>query len=176
MTGNRSNQDFPDGSGHGLQLETSRVKAVNQAFVDLNTGSVDSASLPEGAILVIEDCEPLLFYLNSALVALGYKDQFLAGSLAEAQAVWCQHRQSISHVLLNYELPDGLAFEFAAMILAERPDLNVIVTSGYDVASIRESASSALQFQFLQKPFRLSELKDALEAPVPVRALSVSRG
>lgn len=131
---------------------------------------MESHPLPNGAILIVEDCEPLLFYLNSATLALGYKDQFLAANLAEAIAAWTQHKTHISHVVLNYELPDGLCFEFASLILRERPDVKIIMTTGYDIASIRETSRNTNHFRFLQKPFRLSELKDALEVSSPVKA------
>lgn len=118
----------------------------------------------DGAILVIEDCEPLLFYLDSALISLGYSSQHLAANLAEAEAAWAQHKDDIRHVLLNYELPDGISVEFAAKIRGERPNVNIIVTTGYDLATVREACGESSGFQFLQKPFRLSELKDCLAA------------
>lgn len=115
-----------------------------------------------GAVLVIEDCEPLLFYLDSALISLGFSTQHLAANLAEAEAVWAQHKDEIRHVLLNYELPDGISVEFAARIRRERPTVNIIITTGYDLATVRDACGEAPGFQFLQKPFRLGELKDCL--------------
>ena len=138
------------------------IEALNLAFAD-TVGPKETLSSPEGAVLIIEDCEPLLFYLNSALLTLGYKTQYLAANLAEAYAAWAQHKNGISHIILNYELPDGLSLKFASVILREKPGANIIITSGYDIASIRDNATDANRFQFLQKPFRLSELKDALE-------------
>jgi DNA-binding NtrC family response regulator len=146
------------------------VKAVNQVLAEIAGDPPESLSVAGGAILIIEDCEPLLFYLNSALLALGYKNQFLAANLAEAHAAWAQHKSEISHVILNYELPDGLCFEFASILVRERPDVKIVMTSGYDIASIREDTRATDRFQFLQKPFRLSELKDALEVESPARA------
>lgn len=118
----------------------------------------------EGAILVIEDCEPLLFYLDSALITLGHNDQHLAANLAEADAVWALHKDEIRHVILNYELPDGISFEFASRILKERPAVNIIITTGYELSAVKESCGDAKNIQFLQKPFRLIELQNALAA------------
>jgi DNA-binding NtrC family response regulator len=123
----------------------------------------------DGAILVIEDCEPLLFYLDSALISLGYSNQHLAANLAEAEAAWAQHKDEICHVLLNYELPDGISVDFAAKIRRERPNVNIIVTTGYDLATVREACGDTSGFQFLQKPFQLLELKDCLAAQVKHR-------
>jgi DNA-binding NtrC family response regulator len=123
---------------------------------------LDEFGGPEGAILVIEDCEPVLFFLNSALLSLGYPDQHLAANLAEANAVWALHKGEIRHVILNYELPDGICLEFAQRISQERPDINIIVTTGYEISSIRETCEGATPLRFLQKPFRLAELKSAL--------------
>ena len=145
---------------------------MNQVFAEaIERPSVVSST--GGAVLIIEDCEPLLFYLNSALLALGYKNQFLAANLSEANAVWLQHKDDITHLLLNYELPDGFGFEFAGTVLKERPDVRIIVTTGYDLASVRESTFRPDRFKFLQKPFRLMELKEALEARATCERVSM---
>ena len=132
--------------------------------VSEENGKVIAAAIgsSRGAVLVIEDCEPLLFFLNSALLSLGYEDQHLAANLAEAEAVWAIHKDQIRHVILNYELPDGLGPEFAVRILRERPDVNIVITTGYDIASIRDTCTDANPVQFLQKPFKLSELQEGL--------------
>jgi len=135
---------------------------VNGVFDQIEKTSPAELGGGDGAVLVIEDCEPLLFYLDSALISLGFFNQHLAANLAEADAVWAQHRDEIRHVLLNYELPDGISVEFAARIHAERPDTNIIVTTGYDLATVREACGESSHFQYLQKPFRLLELKDCL--------------
>lgn len=117
------------------------------------------------SVLVVEDCEPLLFYLNSALLTLGFQDQHLAANLAEAEAVWALHKDEIRHVILNYELPDGIGVEFAARVQREIPDVNIIVTTGYDLATVREDCEGVKGLQFLQKPFRLGDLEKVLTAP-----------
>jgi DNA-binding NtrC family response regulator len=121
------------------------------------------------AILVVEDCEPLLFYLNSALLTLGYEDQHLAANLAEAEAVWALHKEEIQHIILNYELPDGIALEFASRVLREQPEVNVVITTGYDLATVKEASGGLNPVQFLQKPFRLGDLKAALVSSTLVK-------
>ena len=121
-----------------------------------------------GAILVIEDCEPLLFYLNSALLTLGYHDQHLAANLAEAEAVWTLHKSKIRQIVLNYELPDGIGLEFAARVQRENPAVNIVVTTGYDLPTVKEACEQFDGLAFLQKPFLLDELKNALAAPAMV--------
>ena len=143
------------------------MNGVNGRFADLDNVSTGEARMQEKGVLVIEDCEPLLFYLNSALLTLGYHQQHLAANLAEAEAVWVQHQDEIRTILLNYELPDGVGFEFASRALRDRPEVNIVITTGYDLASVREASGDAKKLQFLQKPFRLGELKTALETPAP---------
>ena len=142
---------------------------VNGVFDQIEKTSPTESWGGDGAVLVIEDCEPLLFYLDSALISLGYTNRHLAANLAEAEAVWAQHKDEILHILLNYELPDGISVQFAARIRAERPDLNIIVTTGYDLTTVRETCGETSGFQYLQKPFRLLELKDCLgrQAKIP---------
>jgi DNA-binding NtrC family response regulator len=139
---------------------------VNEVFgIGEKRPPTESWAAEAGAILVVEDCEPLLFYLNSALLTLGYEDQHLAANLAEAEAVWALHRQEIRHIVLNYELPDGIALEFAGRVLRENPEVNVVITTGYELRMVKEASEHLQPLQFLQKPFRLGDLKDTLVSP-----------
>lgn len=135
---------------------------VNGILEEVENCPPTDLSRADCGILVIEDCEPLLFYLDSALITLGYQQQHLAANLAEAEAVWALHKDEIQHVILNYELPDGIGFDFAARVLRDCPGVNIIVTTGYDLATVKEACGNSEAFQFLQKPFRLDELKQAL--------------
>ena len=148
---------------------------VNGVLNQTGTSAAESWA-GEGAILVIEDCEPLLFYLDSALISLGHSNQHLAANLAEAEAVWAQHKDDIRHVLLNYELPDGISVEFAAKIRRERPNVNIIVTTGYDLATVRDACGEGHGFLFLQKPFRLGELKDCLSGGIKLQSSAAFAG
>ena len=123
----------------------------------------------KGAVLVVKDCEPLLFYLNSALLQIGFQDIYLAASLEEAFAVWEQHKSGISHVLLNHGLPDGVGYELASKVLADRPDLSVVITTGGDLASIQEETANPNSFKYLQKPFRYTELRNLIQPQVQVQ-------
>lgn len=144
---------------------------MNRIVDDVDNCCLETAWAEQGSVLVIEDCEPLLFFLNSALLNLGYADQHLAANMAEAEAVWALHKDEIRHILLNYELPDGISLDFATRILRERPGVNIIVTTGYDIASIRENGEQSAALKYLQKPFRLADLKQALtEKPIPTAA------
>ena len=44
---------------------------VNGVFDQIVKASSTKSWGTDGAVLVIEDCEPLLFYLDSALISLG---------------------------------------------------------------------------------------------------------
>ena len=183
FSGKRFFFEQPEPQSHQtLQEVDSRIQAIPDLdlhescyYAQIITGMFENGSLEEvgnfpaidhskagGGILVVEDCEPLLFYLDSALIALGFHQQHLAANLAEAEAVWALHKNQIQHVILNYELPDGIAFDFAARLLRDSPSVNIIVTTGYDLATVKEACGNSEPFQFLQKPFRLDELKQAL--------------
>lgn len=153
-------------TGDANKVRSKALLFVNEMLEHGGDCSAAVFTAPDNTILVIEDCEPLLFYLNSALLTLGFQEQHLAANLAEAEAVWALHKDEIRHVILNYELPDGIAYEFAARILKERPDINIVITTGYDLNAIKETDGSSPAFQYLQKPFRLSELQHCLGLPV----------
>jgi DNA-binding NtrC family response regulator len=57
---------------------------------------------------------------------------------------------------------DGL--ELARLIRERRPDLKVLLTSGYpDLKAARSSEDSYVQWDILKKPYRRPDLKQALE-------------
>jgi DNA-binding NtrC family response regulator len=57
---------------------------------------------------------------------------------------------------------DGI--ELARLVRERRPDLKVLLTSGYpDLKTARSSEDSYVDWDILKKPYRRPELKQALE-------------
>ncbi len=126
----------------------------------------EAASLPQiqggsETILAVEDEDALRRIVKSALERYGYR-VLIAANGAEALELWREHRESIDLLLTDLVMPLGLTgWELAARLRAERPELKVIVMSGYDPTEhVPDDATDAQlrKIPFLQKPYGLLEL------------------
>lgn len=80
-------------------------------------------------ILHIEDIDAVRRIVRIILAKEGYT-VLGAGTLAEANAVWAQHRSEIDLIVSDNALPDGSGVELVKKLEAEKPGLSIIVTSG----------------------------------------------
>jgi signal transduction histidine kinase/DNA-binding response OmpR family regulator len=177
----------PPGKGTGLGLATaygiikqhhgwievqSRVGAGTTFLIflpTLDTQPVEKAAakIPAGpggqeTILLVED-EPRLREVGRFLLEqLGYR-VIEAASGMEALRAWASRTGEIQLLLTDLVLPDGLTgFDLAQRLLAERPDLKVLCTSGYDAEKVRRDLPAGCGFHFLQKPYRTEALARAI--------------
>jgi two-component system, cell cycle sensor histidine kinase and response regulator CckA len=108
----------------------------------------------EETILLVEDEEPVRAYAKTVLQMHGYR-VLEAVSVADALEVWQWHRNRIALLLTDLVLPDDVSgLELAERLQADRSDLKVLFSSGYnsDGAAARLSARQPLNF--LHKPYQ----------------------
>ena len=104
-------------------------------------------------ILVVEDEQPLRELVHEILQKKGYR-VFEAGTGAEALKVWEQYGGQIQMLLTDIMMPEGLSGgELAEKLLAERPELKVIYTSGYSLEVVNSRGELRDGLNFLQKPY-----------------------
>ena len=110
------------------------------------------------------------------LTSLGYA-VIEVSSPAEALQVIAS-KEPLDLVFSDIVMPgpiDGI--ELAHLIRERRPDLKVLLTSGYpDLKTARSTEDSHLQWDILRKPYRRPDLKQALEAILGTSSLQVADG
>jgi CheY-like chemotaxis protein len=118
-------------------------------------------------IVVVEDHRPLRAVARRILAPQGYT-VLEAGGGAEALAIIRKHEGPIHLLLTDVRMPSLSGPELARQILAERPHIRVLYTSGYAGGAaprMRLDADAA----FLQKPYTaevlLQTVRDLLDAP-----------
>ncbi|MEI7729432.1 MAG: response regulator [Verrucomicrobiota bacterium] len=120
------------------------------------TASTSFVGVPGGTetILIAEDEPALRLLVREILRSFGYQT-FDANNGPEAMAVWQQHQASIDLLLTDLMMPGGMSGEeLAKRLLAERPDLKVVFTSGYSVEMAGKTMANAPGNYFLPKPYR----------------------
>ena len=114
-----------------------------------------STLLPRGTetILVVEDDETVGAMVNSVLTACGYR-VLAATNGQQALAKWESAKAEIALVITDLIMPEGISgSELGARLLAERPNLKLIYSSGYDPRNTVASRTHAPGVEFLPKPY-----------------------
>lgn len=131
--------------------------------------------IPSGneCILVVED-EPAVRQLASRFLRdSGYR-VLEADSGVAALPVWQEHNQSIDLLLTDLVMPGGMSGrQLAERLLADKPSLRVIYTSGYstDFADLESSLRDG--HKFLSKPYRFDTLAKTIRAALDSRGGSL---
>lgn len=114
-----------------------------------------------GTILVIEDEETVMAVTRAMLEGLGYR-VLEAKTGHEAIDVVNTFDGDIDLAMLDILLPDMSGNTIYPFLMEARPDLKVIVFSGYAIDGPAEEIIDAGAQDFLQKPFTLAGLSEKL--------------
>ena len=117
-------------------------------------------------ILLVEDEDTLREFVSKALVRNGYEVS-AAASAKEAQEIFEKEGGAFHLVFSDVVLPDETGLQLADRLLSAKPDLPVLLTSGYMNHKSRWPRIVERGFRFLQKPYSIRNLlrylRDVLE-------------
>jgi PAS domain S-box-containing protein len=110
--------------------------------------------LPKGneTVLLVEDSGLLRRVTEEFLQRIGYK-VIAAGDGLEALAAEANHPGKIDLLLTDLSMPGMNGQELAQKLVARRPALKVLYTSGYAGSILQERDTSGMATAFLEKPF-----------------------
>ena len=126
---------------------------------------ISSDTRPEkgsGTILVVDDEEYILNADKAMLNELGY-DVLLANGGKEALRVFDEHKDNIKLLILDLIMPDLSGETVYDRIKALRPDVRVILSSGYSIEGQAESILKKGCDGFIQKPYNLNQLAQKIK-------------
>ena len=104
-------------------------------------------------ILLVEDEPALRELVQEILERKGYHILEAANGV-QALKVWANHKDEIDLLLTDMMMPEGVSGrELAEQVLAERPELKVICSSGYSLDVVSPEFASRDGLIFLQKPY-----------------------
>lgn len=113
-------------------------------------------------VLVVDDEEVVRALAIRVLERAGYRVLSASGG-HDALALLEAHRGEVAAVLLDLCMPDLHGREVLARIRASDPGLPVVLSSGLDPSEAGEGGDGV---SFLQKPYRLGELLEAVRAAI----------
>ncbi|MDX2455686.1 response regulator, partial [Desulfosarcina sp.] len=121
---------------------------------------ISSGKRPEkgsGTILVVDDEEYILNADKAMLNELGY-EVLLANGGKEALRVFDENKDRINLLILDLIMPDLSGEIVYDRIKSLRPDIRVILSSGYSIEGQAESILKRGCDGFIQKPYNLNQL------------------
>jgi PAS domain S-box-containing protein len=148
------------GRGTSVSLFLPRTLKV-PALSPHATAPAGDHAISAGQVLVVEDDDEVAALTVEMIKQLGYDTTRVAS--AEAALGALANRRSVDIVFSDIMMPgrmDGV--ELAREIRRRRPDLPVLLTSGYAEGARRNAG--AQEIKIIPKPYRIDELRDALAA------------
>jgi CheY-like chemotaxis protein len=114
-----------------------------------------------GSVLLAED-EPMVRHMAEAMLKrLGY-EVITACDGYEAVEIFGEGKDEFDVVLLDLSMPRMGGWESLSALRTMRPDIPVILASGYDEVQVMEGEHPELPQAFLHKPYSMTDLKAAL--------------
>jgi PAS domain S-box-containing protein len=179
-------KEVGEGTGLGLSMVYGFGKQSNRLvtiYSELDKGTTvnlylprhrDSPAVPEkqktevqlqnatgGTILVVEDDERVRRLTRGRLEALGY--QVLEAIHGPAAIETLAEHQDIDLVFTDLVMPCGMSgYEVAKNVQDNRPEIKVLLTSGYAEELMNGDKLSARNLKLLRKPYRQAALAEAI--------------
>ncbi|HEY4449610.1 MAG TPA: ATP-binding protein [Steroidobacteraceae bacterium] len=163
---------------HGAALEV-RSRAGSGTHFAVYLPLIDAEPAPEPAplaapsgngetVLVVDDEESLVRLSEEVLASLGYEPVGCVGA-HQALRVFRSAPQRFDAVLTDAIMPEMSGLELIAELRRVRPELPVVLVSGYGGPDLNAAAAAAGAHAVLMKPLGTAELAQCL-AQVMVRA------
>ncbi len=154
--------------GHGTLFEiffptTDAIPERSQA----KTTSVNLDANPRAGqrILLVEDDDGVRRSIQRVLRRKGY-DVVSAACVFDARQIFEAEGDTFELLLSDVVLPDGLGPTLAEELTAVRPELGVVLATGYAGARGHSEVARAQHWTLLHKPFELDKLLDAVAAAI----------
>jgi PAS domain S-box-containing protein len=140
------------------------------------SGSRENASMDrgQGRILFVDDEEWLVEMWQEILQSLGF-DVHTTMSSTEALELFNKQPEYYDLVITDQTMARMTGFELAKAMLAIRPDIPIILCTGYSDLITPEKAKEAGIREFAMKPLSISDLTAAIQRILPGKSQAVSR-
>ena len=143
--------------GEGSTFEVFLPAVKEQVFGIPMKTSIWANTGARRAYPAVEDAEGVQEFLRTALTEYGYF-VFIASNTADALSLFRKHLGRFDLVFSDVVLPDRSGIELAEILLKEKPDLKILLSSGYTDQKSQWNVIQTRQYPFIHKPFSLFQL------------------
>ena len=155
-------------SGGDVTIDSEEGKGTTiSMYLPVIEGEPDDVIAVAGArvdtVLIVEDEPDVLDAAGQLFRSIGY-EVVTATNGVDAMAM-LERRTDIDVLFTDVVMPKGMnGIQLARSARELRPDLKVILASGYPLPALREQYGRIDDFAFVNKPYRLAELAKVLRA------------
>ena len=135
-------------------IETNLVDTELEQFKPLPTG--------KGCVLFVDDEKPLVDFGKEILEHLGYEVVARTSSI-EALEVFNAQPDRFDLVITDMTMPNMTGYDLAKTIIQTRPELPVILCTGFSEIVTPETAKAAGIKEFIQKPIGVREFAKTIQ-------------
>ncbi|MBK9991504.1 MAG: response regulator [Verrucomicrobia bacterium] len=121
-------------------------------------------SKEQHSILVVDDNEQALALVDEALTSRGYSVTVTSKGTEAIPILDSKKGEAIDLVIIDLVMPDVDGMELAGKILKKRPDIRVLVMSGYADDVVVHGVFESENVDFLAKPFSIRDLFSRVSA------------
>ena len=132
-----------------------------QAQSVMNVVAVEPARGRGQSVMIVDDERPLVDVAEEMLAALGYEPSGFHSSTAALQA-FRKNPQAYDVVLTDETMPDLLGTDLAREIARLRPDIPILLMSGYTGKQLEDRAHASGVTEVLQKPLVSRDIAESL--------------
>jgi two-component system cell cycle sensor histidine kinase/response regulator CckA len=130
------------------------------------TPQVPSAPAPlthgnSETVLLVEDDPAIRLLVETALTSADFK-VLVAADTSTARQLFEAHAGRVDLLISDIVLPDETGPELADALRAQKPELPVLLCSGYSRGHITQEEIQRKQYHFLEKPFTIAKLLDVV--------------
>lgn len=149
--------------GAGSRFDIYLPRIAGRETGDTATALPAFNELPRGTerVLLVDDEVPLVTVGEQILSRLGYRVTAETRSTA-ALATFSENPQQFDLLITDHTMPDMTGIELAQKVLAIRPELPVILVSGFSEIGTQERARQLGVREFLTKPVPTRDLVQAI--------------
>jgi PAS domain S-box-containing protein len=147
--------------GGGTKFQVLLPRSAPAAERAPEPGELERLAAKSGRVLVVDDDEPVLDLAREFLERAGFEVLTAPGGQAGID-LFRAHSDDIDAVILDLVMPGVGGAEAFVEILRIRPEMPVVVTSGYDKEKAAERFSSRGFSGFLYKPYEPEELVESV--------------
>ncbi|MCS6817629.1 MAG: response regulator [Blastocatellia bacterium] len=171
------------GTGLGLSLVYGIVKNAG-GFIDvesqLGRGTTFALYLPVASevlasevseepscarpLILLVDDEPAVRRVATLILTRHGYDVIMASDGAEALEIYRERQREIALVILDVTMPRMGGFMCYERLVQMNPQMKVVLCSGYDVDNLGTRLPEHPHVRFLQKPYRIEELLQAVSS------------
>jgi two-component system, cell cycle sensor histidine kinase and response regulator CckA len=149
------------GEERGSTFRVFLPRAANEPSVPSTRAEASSPVRGRETLLLVED-EPLILRMTKRVLGeLGYT-VLTASDGIEALEVLARHAGDVQLLITDVVMPKMSGRELAARVIALRPGIRVLYSSGYAADAIGDAGVIGDGINFLAKPYEPSRLADAV--------------